>query len=294
MKAPSSSIRNPTTEVTPSIADSVDETDELQNDVAADAIADAAAAAAADEIAEAAEVVAKESGAASLLKGGAARITVEENVEDDTKDGVETTRTNVKVEMPTGYSEGAPKDPEAAIEAAKAIVTGVKDLKSEENLANGIVAAGKKRKVDDLETEEPEEEIVEELVNGDAESPAKGNESSPSGKKKTTKKQQQETTSPSLTSVKKGEKVEFGARANEPPAKRARIMVPAEDFRRQKMQKRALVGLSATLAVGLVLTFFFDDLVQTELCSDPFPMKGCIPPFPVLYRIYNPPKFHVP
>lgn len=204
-------------ETTPSIADSAADSDDVEEE-AANAIAAIAAAAA--PAATDAAVVAAVNGLNDddePLKEDTARVTVTSDVTGEGES--ETVRTSVRVEMPVdGHEPSSPENPEAALQQAKEILADAKELQSAEQQASS-----RKRKADDLEIENPEEELVvvaNKSAEGD-EPPAADGSPSPAA----------------------------GA-TDEPPAKRTRVMVPAEEFRRQKMQKRALMGLSATIAVG--------------------------------------------
>ena len=241
--------RKPTQHAAPSVADSnVDSSSEIVEDddnAAAAAVASIASAASAATEAAAAEAAAEqmvEDAESGALPDDTARVTVEEDVEED-RDGTETKRTSVKVEMAADApNQPLPSSPEEALRQAKAIMSDAKELKQEAGHASK--AAGKKRKADDMETQGPEEEIVQELLGGAAAAdgpPQQGlngvaQEKGGVGILEGT-----------------GDMVEFSgkrAEGGQSPAKRTRVMVPAEEFRRQKMQKRALVGLSGALAVG--------------------------------------------
>lgn len=198
-------------DIEPSVADSDDE-------AATAAIVEAAApGASAEDVADAIAVVNGDE--ANDLDENTARVTVTKDVVNEGE--AETTRTSVKIEMPVGSPEQPiPESPEDAIQQAKEIVEAAKDL------SPAAEKKSRKRKVEALEVENPEEELVEEVVeNGEA-------------------------AVVSETMADANGEVEFGARTEEPPSKRQRVMVPAEDFRRKKMQTRALMGLSATVAVG--------------------------------------------
>ncbi|KAI9712867.1 MAG: hypothetical protein M1828_001536 [Chrysothrix sp. TS-e1954] len=164
----------------------------------------------------------KGAGSNEPLAKNTARVTVNSDVQDD--GAIETTRTSVKVEMPAdAASQPLPESPEQALEAAKKIVADAVTMQDGDEGAPAVPAAGRKRKASEaVELVEPEEEIVE------------------------------------VADSKQGsrsDKVHFGERRGAPPAKRTRIMVPATDFRREKMQKRALMGLSASLAIGAAIPF---------------------------------------
>lgn len=213
--------RRDATEVTPSVADSAADSDDPEEEEAVNALAEAAAmataAAVADETNSAAATIAAVNGLnddSESLREDTARVTVTSDV---TGEGdAETVRTSVKIEMPVDSPEQPlPASPEAALQQAKDILAEAKDLQAAE------AQSSRKRKADVMEIENPEEELVE----------------------VDTKPDDDETFGDEGT----------GSAANhsrEPPAKRTRVMVPAVEFRRQKMQKRALMGLSATIAVG--------------------------------------------
>lgn len=231
--------RNKKAAATPSIADSAasdaeyaDEAYGIRDDdqeAVDDAIAEEVAEEIAEEIVEdvadttAAIVVAEEAEENDeTLKDDRVRVSVVSDVvpgEEDT----ETTRTTVKVELPSGAKElELPKDTEGVVEMAREIIEGAKDLQ-EGNTDTPTAAAGKKsmkRKADVLDEDDElqgPEEIVQEVAEGDA------------------------------TELASGEVALTGR-----PAKRTRVMVPAEEYRREKVRRRALVGLSGALAVGYV------------------------------------------
>lgn len=247
-KKGSTRARRNAANATPSVADStVDSSSEIIEDqdaaAAATAIATVAEAATEQAAADVAEQVVAEAEAEAkdALKKDTARVTVSEDVEEDV-DGVETKRTSIQVEMPADTPEQPlPASPEEALKQAKAIVSEAKELKQGSGTSGR--AAGKKRKAGEMETQSPEEEIVQEIVGGDVEGELQQGVNGVA----------QEKGGVGIMEG-TGDMVEFqGERTNvngEPPTKRTRVMVPAADFRKQKMQKRALMGLSATLAVG--------------------------------------------
>lgn len=181
---------------TPSVADSAAEEDDVEEEA----------------VKAVAQVLANGDANDAPLLDNTARITVNTEVQAD--HDVETTRTSVKIEMPANApGQPLPESPEETLETAKSIVADARALE----VANGIKSSGsKKRKADTIAIEEPEEEVVTELVQTtDSDTPAHNTR-----------------------------------HHEEPLAKRSRVMVPAEDFRRQKMQKRALMGLTASVAIG--------------------------------------------
>ena len=228
-KSSSRALQDIVLEATPSIADSVADTDEVE-DEATHAIAEAAAAAAvetsAEDIAEAATVV-NGALAAEALEEPTTVVTVTSEEQDD--GGIDTTRTKVSIEMPAGaVNEDFPENPEQAIQDAKAIIQEAKGLQKSDGVAASPKPTSKKRKAEELEVENSEEEVVTEIIEDEDRPTADGEASSSPAEKH----------------------VQFGERAQEPPAKRTRVMVPADEFRKQKMQKRALMGVTATVAVG--------------------------------------------
>lgn len=85
------------------------------------------------------------------VKEGTVRIEVRETVE--TKDNVETTTTNVKIDVPHNHAElPEPEDPAKMIEEAKRMVAEAKALEAESS--SGIVKTSKRRIEDVLDTEE--------------------------------------------------------------------------------------------------------------------------------------------
>lgn len=215
---------------------------------------EATAAEVAEEVADVLDSAAEVKAAEKLSSPKVARVTVSEDVQDSPADGIETTRTSVKVEMPeNGAEQPLPESPDEALKRAKDIMHEAKALKAKEeedaataegaspNIGRSSTRAGKKRKAADLDTENPEEEIVTEVV-----------DASPKLEQGVNGVAQERNGVALMSGT--GDMVEFkgadGGSKGEPAAKRARVMVPADDFRRQKMQKRALMGLSTALAVG--------------------------------------------
>lgn len=150
------------------------------------------------------------------LPGNTVRVSVQADVTDDGE--TETTRTTVRVEMPADAPELAlPQDASEMIEKARAIVERARELQDTQTgeSATPAPAPSRKRKADEYE-----EDLVLEL---DA------NEE--------------------LVEVTPAER---GASSLQPPAKKLRVMVPAEEYRREKVTKRAFLGLSFSLAFGYV------------------------------------------
>lgn len=213
---------------TPSVADSVasdiDEAYEFNGvtedqkealDEAIEEVAEDAAEAIADAVAAAGEA----SEESEPLAKGTVRVSVVEDVVDDA-DGNETTSTNVKVELPAGSKNlTLPTDTEGVIEMARDIIANAKELEgTAENTTAAPSKKSSKRKaaaMDEDDDLQGPEEIVQEIAEGAA------------------------------TELTTGE-VELHGR----PAKRTRVMVPAEEYRREKVKRRALMGLSGALAVG--------------------------------------------
>ncbi|KAL9061129.1 MAG: hypothetical protein Q9162_000274 [Coniocarpon cinnabarinum] len=217
---------------TPSVADSAAETEDPDPEDAtlhkvADHAADAVIAQTSEARADALSAIAHDIHADGATKPST-KITIQSDEQDDGK--VDAIHTKVTVEMPEGATEEVPESAEEAIAAAKAIVDEAKALQDTELDDGASAAKGKKRKAEDLEVENAEEEIVTELVNGQDQPPTVNGESSSADAKR--------------------KSVEFGERTTEPPVKRTRVMVPADEYRKQKMQKRAMLGVTATLAVG--------------------------------------------
>lgn len=216
-KASNRALQDAIDGATPSVADSAEDAE----DEATHAIAEAAAAAIDDTIQEAAE--------SAAIADGEPKATVTVATEEQENGDVDATRTKISIEMPAGAANpDFPDSPEQAIRDAKAIVTEAKDLQNQGAGSPPSKRSGKKRKAEDLEVENSEEEVVTELVKDDDKPTVNGEGPSADGDKH----------------------VQFGERTEEPPAKRTRVMVPADEFRKQKMQKRALMGLTATVAVG--------------------------------------------
>lgn len=227
-KASTRALQDAIHEPTPSIADSVAETEEIE-DEATHAIAEAAAAAVEGSANEIVERVAAIDGTLDTdgVEAGNTKVTVTSEEHED--GAADATRTRVSIEMPGGAANGEfPESPEQAIKDAKAIVEEAKSLQSKDAVKVSPKPASRKRKAEELEVENPEEEVVTELIKNEENAAVNGDSSSPPREKH----------------------VQFGARTAEPPAKRTRVMVPADEFRKQKMQKRALMGLTATVAVG--------------------------------------------
>lgn len=114
---------------------------------------------------------------------------------------VETTTTNVKIEMPGGSADfPLPEDPEEMIAKAKEMVQEVQKLDGR------LFADGKslKRKAEELEADDDEDEVVDKDTH---------------------------------------------------PAKKARLL--EHQLKKEKVRKRALLGVAATLAVGYALSFSY-------------------------------------
>lgn len=217
---------------TPSVADSVasdiDEADELNGvldeeakEIVVEAIAEAEEEA--TELAqEAAALVAAEEADEDddPLQDGTVRVSVTEDVAPGV-DGTEVTSTNVKIELPAGSKDlKLPKDTEGVVELARDIIENAKELEQGAS-GNKSSAKGKKnlkRKANDLDEDTQArgpEEIIEEVGEGDA------------------------------TELATGEVAIHGR-----PAKRTRLMVAAEEYRKEKMTRRAVTGVAGALAVG--------------------------------------------
>ena len=130
----------------------------------------------------------------------------------DVNGDVETTRTNVTVEMPIGSAElPLPEDTEKMIETAKEMVEEARKLEAE----SSNKATARKRKSDELESDDIDSDL-----------PAQ-------------------------------------------PAKRARVL--EEKLKRQQVRTRAVIGISATLAIGYFLA------VQGGLRIEANSVKGYYP-----------------
>ena len=158
--------------------------------------------------------IAGEDDVAEPLPSNTVRVSVHSDVRDDGE--TETTHTTVKVEMPTDAPDmNMPQDATEMIEKAREMVMTAQALQDTEG--EGQPAAptsskqNRKRKAEELELDD-----VEEIVEVDSVGEKNGNDQA------------------------------LEAR----PAKRQRVMVPAIEYRREKIQKRALVGLTATFALG--------------------------------------------
>ena len=244
----------------PSIADSIAEIEEADDDVAktfagiiadekkiAEDAAGAMAAATADDVDELAAV--------DDTADGSTKVTVT----SDTQEGrdIDATRTKVTIEMPANTENGSvPEKPDQALAAAKAIVQEAKALQDAQTDGASSPKQSKKRKAEELEVENPEEELVTELVQNENEEP-----------------EQEASANGESSSSAPAKQVQFGERTDEPPTKRTRVMVPADEFRRQKMQKRALIGLTTTVAVGWV------HCVCSLLCNMNLTSHSAIIPF---------------
>lgn len=147
---------------------------------------------------------------AEPLPENTVRVSIHSDVRDDGK--TETTHTTVKVEMPTDAPDmKMPTDATEMIEKAREMVKTAQALQE----TNGEPHSGAptlSKQSRKRKAEELELDDVEEVV---------------------------EVIAP-----------EDDDSALERPVKRQRVMVPAVEYRREKVQKRALLGLSATFALG--------------------------------------------
>lgn len=159
------------------------------------------------------------------------RVSVQSEVQDNGE--LQTTHTTVKVEVPANSPDlELPKDTEGVVEVAKEIIENMKEMqaaKIEGSLPLPSSAKSKKslkRSRDEYEEDlEGPEELVEELVEA-----VDGAEE--------------------LDGVNEEELQR--AKEEHRPAKRVRIMVSAEEYRREKVRGRALLGLGGAFAVGYV------------------------------------------
>lgn len=132
---------------------------------------------------------------------GGEKATIEIGTAVQVNGDVETTTTNVKIEMPGGSADfPLPEDPEEMIAKAKEMV------QEAQKLDGRLSAAGKslKRKAEELEADDDEDEAVDEDTH---------------------------------------------------PAKKARLL--ENQLKKEKVRKRALLGVAATLAVGYALSFSY-------------------------------------
>lgn len=199
----------------------------------AEAEAEAEAEALAEAEAEALAIMDEED--AEPLGDDKVRVSLTEEVQDD--GATQTTRHTVKVELsPTSPEIALPTDTEGIVSMAKEIVENVKGMQAiEQRKSSGThkssgrtkssgpapstatsnpkksLKRGRDEFEEDLELLDGPEELVEEIVHGAA-----------------------------------AERAQDEGR----PAKRVRLMVPVEDFRREKVMKRALAGLCGSLAFG--------------------------------------------
>lgn len=126
---------------------------------------------------------------------------------------VETTTTNVKIQMPGGSADfPLPEDPEEMIAKAKEMV------KEAQKLDGQLFEDSKslKRKAEELENDDEEDDDDE--IDGDL-----------------------------------------------PPAKKARLL--EHQLKKEKVRKRALLGVAATLAIGYVISFSMHTHTQTFLTA---------------------------
>lgn len=161
------------------------------------------------------------------------RVSVQSEVQDDGE--LQTTHTTVKVEVPANSPDLAlPTDTEGVVGVAKEIIENMKhmqDAQVEVNMQKSLPSTATstskkslKRSRDEYEDDlEGPEEVIEEIVDVDEEGVEGVNE-----------KEREE------------------ARRDHRPAKRVRIMVPAEEYRKEKVRGRALLSLGGAFAVGLV------------------------------------------
>lgn len=145
------------------------------------------------------------------------RVSVNSDVKND--GDFETTHTTLKIDMPADSDAiTLPKDSDGLVAKAQEMVNAAAYLQdSDRNVSGkGGSGGGRKRKMDEVEAEDlalDEQEIMA------IQDPDAGVD-------------------------------EAELQSLMPAAKRARVMVPAEEYRRVKVQKRALLAMSATLAVG--------------------------------------------
>jgi len=144
------------------------------------------------------------------------RVSVNSDVKND--GDFETTHTTLKIDMPADSDAiTLPKDSDGLVAKAQEMVNAAAYLQgSETNVSRKGGSGGRKRKMDEVEAEDralDEQEIMA------MQDPDAGVE-------------------------------EAELQSLMPAVKRARVMVPAEEYRRVKVQKRALLAMSATLAVG--------------------------------------------
>jgi hypothetical protein len=167
------------------------------------------------------------------------RVSVQSEVQDDGE--LQTTHTTVKVEVPANSPDlELPKDTEGVVEVAKEIIENMREMQQKKieaklpsvmhrhggKKSSGSTPSKKslKRSRDDYEEDlEGVEELVEEEV---------------------------EATEDALKIDGVSERELEAARKEHRPAKRMRVMVPAEEYRREKVRGRALMGLGGAFAVG--------------------------------------------
>jgi len=161
------------------------------------------------------------------------RVSVQSEVQDDGE--LQTTHTTVKVEVPANSPDLAlPTDTEGVVGVAKEIIENMKhmqDSQVEVNMQKSLppttTSTSKKslkRSRDEYEDDlEGPEEVIEEIVDVDEQGVEGVNE-----------KEREE------------------ARREHRPAKRVRIMVPADEYRKEKVKGRALLSLGGAFAVGCV------------------------------------------
>lgn len=156
------------------------------------------------------------------IPDNAARVTVTQEVSGDGDDEVK--HTKVQIDMPTDGAEGAlPATSEEALVQAQAIVEAGIALQAESEASRTSPRRGRKRKASEVEAElDGDEDAAPGLI----------------------------SPSPSSAPVEAAESEDSGR-----PSKRLRTETHAEEVVREKMQRRAIVGLSATLAVGAMIPF---------------------------------------
>ncbi|KAB8648504.1 hypothetical protein FH972_026160 [Carpinus fangiana] len=177
-----------------------------------------------DDEAAVAAVAAAVNGEAEPLPENTARVTITSDIIEN-EDGEEVKHTDVKIDMPLDADEQAlPASPEQMTADAKKIVKDALELQKSKGGDEGKKSGskrGRKRKASEAQADEKEVAAVAEQKKGPEEVI---------------------------------EELVPAESSNEPPSKRTRVMVPAEEYQREKMQRRALLGTAVAAGIGFAWT----------------------------------------